>query len=91
MGANGGDVMELVLICLGLIAATIIFWVVLLILRKHIFNSSAGQQDMGFSMNQIDELYQRGELSEDEYREIKNRAALKAANIHLNVKTKPKK
>ncbi|HTV49477.1 MAG TPA: SHOCT domain-containing protein [Phycisphaerae bacterium] len=79
MGSNIPDIKNLVLICVTFIGLAIIGFVAAFVVRKRLVNPQQNQLNMGFSLDQLDELYQKGELSEREYKQIKARAAQKAA------------
>lgn len=80
MSSNLPDVRGLVIICAVLIGGVIVFFVAALWVRKWFLSQQQSQPDMEFSLGQIDELYQRGELSEQEYKQIKAKTAQKAAD-----------
>ncbi len=62
-----------------LLAGVIIGWMVIRAIRKRVANPSAQMTGFGFSLKEIEAMYQRGELTEEEYKALKRRKAEQAA------------
>ena len=62
-----------------LVAAVIIGWMVIRAVRRRVANPPAEMTGFGFSLKQIEAMYERGELTAEEYKALKRRKAEQAA------------
>lgn len=65
----------------ALVVAVIIGWMVIRAIRKRVANPPVEMTDFGFSLKQIEAMYQSGELTEEEYKALKRRKAEQAARV----------
>ena len=63
----------------ALLAGVIIGWMVIRAIRRRVANPPAEMMGFGFSLKQIEAMYQRGEVTEEEYKALKRRKAEQAA------------
>ncbi|MGC8539537.1 MAG: hypothetical protein ACP5QA_02790 [Phycisphaerae bacterium] len=63
----------------ALVAAVIIGWIVIRAVRRRVANPPAEVTGFGFSLKQIEAMYERGELTAEEYKALKRRKAEQAA------------
>lgn len=65
----------------ALVAAVIIGWMVIRAVRRRVANPPVEMTGFGFSLKQIEAMYQSGELTEEEYKALKRRKAEQAARV----------
>jgi len=68
------------LICIGLLIA---FWAVILVLRRVYFRKDRAMSGPGFTLADLEEMRQKGQITEDEYRKLKNNL-LRKMNVHTS-------
>ncbi|MGC9259879.1 MAG: hypothetical protein ACP5I8_07355 [Phycisphaerae bacterium] len=62
-----------------LLVAVIIGWMVVRAIRRRLTNPPSEMIGFGFSLKQIEAMYKRGEITEEEYKALKRRKAEQAA------------
>ena len=62
-----------------LLAGVIIGWMVIRAIRRRLANPPAEFTGFGFSLKEIEAMYQRGEVTQEEYKALKRRKAEQAA------------
>lgn len=70
---------HLLLACLGLMALCILLWWMVRFIRHRVLRPP--EEEFGFSLKQLERLYKRGEITEEEFKAIKRKRALKAAGM----------
>jgi uncharacterized membrane protein len=70
---------HLLLACLGLMALCLLLWWVVRFIRHRVLRPP--EEEFGFSLMQLERLYKRGEITEEEFKAIKRKRALKAAGM----------
>jgi hypothetical protein len=62
-----------------LLVAVIIGWMVVRAIRRRLTNPPSEVMGFGFSLKQIEDMYKRKEITEEEYKALKRRKAEQAA------------
>ncbi len=65
----------------ALVVLVILGWLVILAIRRRVTNPPMETMGFGFSLKQIDAMYERGEITEDEFKALKARKAQQSARI----------
>jgi hypothetical protein len=64
-----------------LLAAVIAGWLMIRAIRRRITHPPAEMTGFGFSLKQMEAMYKRGEITEEEYKALKIRKAQQSAKI----------
>lgn len=64
-----------------LLATVIVGWLVIRSIRRRLSNPAPEMMGFGFSLKQIEAMYKRGEITEEEYKALKIRKAQQSARI----------
>ncbi len=64
-----------------LLAVVLAGWMVIHAIRRRITNPPAEMTGFGFSLKEMEAMYQRGEITEEEYKALKIRKARQSAKM----------
>ena len=76
---HSSTILKLMVVCLGLVILAIAGWMIVMAVRRSLLHGNEPSEGIGFSLRDLEKMYQRGELTEAEFKNIKRKRALKAA------------